>query len=264
MTQEEFNMLCYCVVNCKNLEEAIARAARFCGMLGGRAGELWLTRDGEDAVFHMKTFRGQLTVSGMLVDITGLSAYHRLFSWLIGEYIDVAEFGINYPELLGRDVIFELFHYRMTVAAEVNYFRFPARCLQQPLIRSYQQLVALLQLFPFDLMSTDLQFQRLADALHNIIMTKLLKREPIPTIAQLASVFNLSSATLRRRLEEEQTAISQIKEKCRRELAVELLRDESLTFEAIAAQLGFSDANAFRRAFKNWTGASPSDYRKAL
>lgn len=263
MTQDEFDMLCYCVINCKTLAEAIDRAAKFCAMLGGRAGKLWIERDGDCAVFHMQTFRGKHTASGLLVDITGLTAYHRLFSWLIGEYIELDEIGMNYGELLSRDMLTDLFHYPLSFNKPVNGFRFPARYLSRPIVRSYQELVELLKLFPFDLLSTDIQTQRLADALHNLILSKLMKQEPIPTIAQLANLFNISSATFRRRLEEEQTSIKQIKEKCRRDIALELLREQSLTFEEIAAQLGFSDANAFRRAFRGWMGQSPADYRRA-
>lgn len=264
MTQDEFDMLCYCVINCKTLAEVIERAAKFCAMLGGRAGRLWLEREGDSAVFHMQTFRGKHTASGLLVDIIGLTAYHRLFGWLIGEAIEADEIGMNYGELLPSDMLYDLFHYTLSFNKTCNGFRFPAHYLERPVVRLYSELVQLLKLFPFDLISTDIQTQSLADALHNIVMDKLMKQEPIPTIAQFANVFNISSATFRRRLEEEQTSIKQIKEKCRRDLAVELLRDPSLTFEEVAAQLGFSDANAFRRAFKSWMGASPADYRRRV
>jgi AraC-like DNA-binding protein len=129
-------------------------------------------------------------------------------------------------------------------------------------VRSYQELLELLRFFPFDLFTSDLQFQRLDEALHVLIKNALLKREPTPTLTQLASLFNVSQATFRRRLEEAQTSITQVKEKCRQELASELLRNEQFTLEEIADKLGFSDAGAFRRAFKAWTGMPPSAYRQ--
>jgi AraC-like DNA-binding protein len=261
---EEVQMLCYCVINCKTLAAAIERAARFCAMLGGRAGQLSLAASGTTATFQMRTFRGKKTASALISDLFGLSFYHRLFSWLIGERIELDAIEVAYPALMSREAILELFQFSPALDAEANSFRFPARYLTRPVVRSYDQLVELLDLFPFDLIDTDLHAQRIADALHNIITAKLAKQEAVPTIAQLASLFNLSSATFRRRLDEEQTSIKQIKEKCRRELAVEFLRHPALTLEEIAARLGFSDAGAFRRAFKRWTGVSPSDYRQAL
>jgi AraC-like DNA-binding protein len=264
MNQAEFEMLCYCIINCKTLAEAIDRAASFCHMLNGRAGELILSERDATALFTMKTFRGKQTTSALLADLLGLTAYHRLFSWLIGETIDSAAMAVVYPELIGADTVFDLFHYSIQFNAASNYFEFSSRYLQKPIVRSYQELLELLRFFPFDLFTTDLQFQRLDEALHTLIKGALLKHEPAPTIAQLANLFNVSQATFRRRLDEEQTSITAIKEKCRYELANELLHNRQNTLEEIADKLGFSDAGAFRRAFKTWTGVTPSEYRAQL
>jgi len=44
-------------------------------------------------------------------------------------------------------------------------------------------------------------------------------------------------------------------------LAAEYLKTTKMTTEDIAALVGFSDAANFRRAFKRWTGKTPSEYR---
>ena len=46
--------------------------------------------------------------------------------------------------------------------------------------------------------------------------------------------------------------------------AKELLRDESLSVEAIAEQVGYNDYFYFTKVFKKNTGISPSKYRKNL
>lgn len=262
MNQQEFEMLCYCVINCATLDEVIERAASFCAMLGGRAGQLTLTSRDDSAVFTMKTFRGRQTTSALLADLLGLTAYHRLFSWLIGETLHGAALAVVYDELIGADTAFELFHYSVRFNAPSNHFEFPLRYLSKPVVRSYQELLELLRFFPFDLATTDLQSQRLDEALHALVKNALLRHQPAPTIAQLASLFNVSQATFRRRLEEAETSITAVKEKCRHELASELLQNDQYTLDEIADRLGFSDAGAFRRAFKSWTGLTPSAYRQ--
>jgi AraC-like DNA-binding protein len=71
----------------------------------------------------------------------------------------------------------------------------------------------------------------------------------------------MSVATLRRRLEEEGTTFSAIVDDLRKQLAERYLRENAPTISEIAFLLGFSDVTAFGRAFKRWTGVSPSEYR---
>lgn len=71
----------------------------------------------------------------------------------------------------------------------------------------------------------------------------------------------MSVATLRRRLEEEGTTFSEIVDDLRRELAERYLGEPRSAISEIAFLLGFSNVTAFGRAFKRWTGVSPTEYR---
>ena len=46
--------------------------------------------------------------------------------------------------------------------------------------------------------------------------------------------------------------------------SAEYLQSNDYTQAEIAFMLGFTDQSNFARAFKRWTGQTPSDYRKAL
>ena len=265
MSKDEVDMLCYCVINCETLEEVIRRAVRFCAMLGGRASELSLEIRDDDAIFHMDTLRLPYSTSGLLADLTGLSFYHRLFSWLIGEAIPISGYAVTYEHRGNTETLLRLFHHPILYQQPGNHFRFPASCLAKPVVRNYQRLVELLRLFPFDLMRDPSGEFRFAEALEQLINTQLARGEPIPTVAQLASVFNISSATFRRRLADEAVSLRDIKERCRRQLANELLAPgANLKIAEIAARLGFGDARAFRRAFIHWQGRPPDAYRMEL
>lgn len=83
----------------------------------------------------------------------------------------------------------------------------------------------------------------------------------VPPLGQIAATFGLSRRSLTRRLREEETTFSEIVEQERRRRAVSLLRRPDTTIGEIAFLCGFSDSASFHRAFRRWTGTTPSGYR---
>jgi AraC-like DNA-binding protein len=79
-------------------------------------------------------------------------------------------------------------------------------------------------------------------------------------IERLARDLGYSRQTLYRRLKAEGITYEQLLDGLRRRLALSFMR-EGLSVKEAAYRLGFSDPAAFSRAFKRWTGASPSDMR---
>ena len=77
-------------------------------------------------------------------------------------------------------------------------------------------------------------------------------------IEQMARELGLGRQTLYRRLKAEGTTFEALLDGVRRRVALRLIRNEGLSVKEAAYRLGFSDPAAFSRAFKRWTGASPS------
>jgi AraC-like DNA-binding protein len=85
-----------------------------------------------------------------------------------------------------------------------------------------------------------------------------------PTSCDLiAGRLKMSSRTLRRKLEQEGTSFRELIDELRAHAAIKYVRDTDLTIEDIAYALGFSDAAAFRHAFRRWTKSAPNEYRRA-
>jgi AraC-like DNA-binding protein len=66
---------------------------------------------------------------------------------------------------------------------------------------------------------------------------------------------------LQRRLTDEDATFQQLMEDARRELAQHYLLHSSLELNQTAYLLGYEDANSFFRAFHNWEGTSPGEWR---
>lgn len=84
-----------------------------------------------------------------------------------------------------------------------------------------------------------------------------------PKLARVAATLFVSERTLKRRLQEESASFQSLVDQVRLERAGELLQDEDMNLSQIADALGYADAANFTRAFKRWTGASPSQHRSA-
>jgi AraC-like DNA-binding protein len=78
-----------------------------------------------------------------------------------------------------------------------------------------------------------------------------------PALEPIAARLRVSPRTLRRRLKDEGTSLSDLLDELRRELAIGYVEERAMSLDAIAFELGFADARAFRRAFKRWTGRAP-------
>jgi AraC-like DNA-binding protein len=82
-----------------------------------------------------------------------------------------------------------------------------------------------------------------------------------PTAKQIARKVAMSERSLARHLQEEGTTFSALLEDLRRRMALRYVRHSELSFSEITFLLGFSQAAAFYRAFRRWTGQTPLEYR---
>ena len=71
----------------------------------------------------------------------------------------------------------------------------------------------------------------------------------------------MSERTLQRRLKDEGVTFAALVDEVRPDLARMYLADPKLAIFEVAFLLGYSEPSAFNRAFRRWTGTSPSDFR---
>lgn len=85
--------------------------------------------------------------------------------------------------------------------------------------------------------------------------------EPM-TIRAIAKELTMSPRTLQGKLKMEGQSFSQIRDQVRKEIAIEYLKGSDEGICEIAFLLGFSEQSTFTKAFKQWTGLPPLQYRK--
>lgn len=84
-----------------------------------------------------------------------------------------------------------------------------------------------------------------------------LRDGELPPMDRVARTLGASARTLQRELERAGTTYRDVVDDVRRELARDLLGARETKVAAVAAQLGYSDARALRRACVRWFGRTP-------
>jgi AraC-like DNA-binding protein len=82
-----------------------------------------------------------------------------------------------------------------------------------------------------------------------------------PTQEDVAEILNVSARTLQRKLSGKGTTFRKIVDEVRRAQALAHFSTTQMSVNEVTHLLGFSCSSSFARAFKRWTGLSPSEWR---
>jgi AraC-like DNA-binding protein len=81
--------------------------------------------------------------------------------------------------------------------------------------------------------------------------------------SQIAALFAMPSYTLTRRLKSFGVGFQELVDEIQSEIARQMLEHSEMDVTRIAAALDYSNASAFTRAFRRWTGTTPAQWRSA-
>jgi AraC-like DNA-binding protein len=136
---------------------------------------------------------------------------------------------------------------------------FAAHWLGLPVVQSAQSLREFLAGSPANLIVKYRDHGSVTDRIRRLLRKRL--GGDLPSLEEVGDALALTPQTLRRRLRDEGRGFQQIKDELRRDAAIELLLQTPLPLLEIANRVGFSEASTFHRAFKQWTGVAPGEYR---
>lgn len=84
----------------------------------------------------------------------------------------------------------------------------------------------------------------------------------IPSMVVTARELGMSVRSLRRRLAEEGVSYRALVQATLEEAAIQALQTPGRSVQEAAVATGFSDSTAFHRAFKQWTGVTPTEFQR--
>ena len=141
-----------------------------------------------------------------------------------------------------------------------NALVFPVSALSLPMVKSDPALRSLLERVAREMLERLPKADALTAQIRQLLASELGRGDP--GIVTLARHLHMTPRTLRRRLAEMGTTHRDILEQLRKELALRYLGERAIGTSEVAFLLGYSNASAFHKAFKRWTGVSASEYRR--
>lgn len=251
-----YGMLCRASITSPNLAVAIRRWCRHHQLLTKDV-VMTLSTSRSEAQFAIHEHRdlGELREVCLVTMLRYFMAYA---CWAIDSLIPLTETRLPYAAPPHEDAYPLMFPGRIEFGAETAAIRFDARYLDLPLRRDDRDLRETLGRA---LQLTVHQYRR--DRLLVARVRHLLTRDPGETMTAeaLAERLHVSTRTLHRQLREEGASLQAIKNETRRERAIELLGRTRRPIKQVALAVGFRNEKSFSRAFKEWTGLTPGDYR---
>lgn len=161
-----------------------------------------------------------------------------------------------------RDVLpFQLlFDCRLQFDARFSAIVFAARWLDHPMADADP---AVYDLLSERLVQRGLEIDSgLSDKVRRVLQSMVLSGTA--SADAVATLFELSERTLRRRLEGEGTSFQGLLNETLLALAKQLMTETTLTISEITAALHYRDISTFSKAFRRWTGRNPTQWRSSI
>ena len=253
-----YGLLCRASLGAPNLGVAIKRWCRHHRLLTEDI-VLSLVNDGQRAMLSIAEHR-ELGVLREFCLLTSLRYLHGYACWAVDSRITLREVSFPFAAPAHAAVYPLLFPGTPRFGAPQAGFSFDAHYLALPLRRDERTLRSMLQ---HALPLTVLQYRR-----DRLLVQRVRERLQDPSSGVLhaeglARSLNVSLRTLHRHLHQEGASVQSLKDEVRCVRAQDLLRRTHQPVKQVAHQLGFLSEKSFARAFRLWTGSTPSAWRQA-
>lgn len=244
---------------CATLREAVTMGFRFMAMVT-RAVEFRLVEEADLATIEIRESASARDPEHALADWS-MIVWHKLPQWLIGAeiWLERTEFDhaldanfSGYATMFGGDCVFNSDACRLVFARSY---------LDRRVVMSRAEADALKT-------STPGYFSRPAglsttwkQLISSVLRTEILAGDPVSTIDELAAEFGVSGQTMRRRLKSEGANYRSLKAEARREVALDVLANESGLLSEASIAAGFAEPNALTRALRISKGLTARELR---
>ncbi|MBL7479479.1 AraC family transcriptional regulator [Legionella bononiensis] len=193
--------------------------------------------------------------------MTELAIIHfmKMRSFLINSSIPCPRIDINYAKPDYADFYEQVFQTEVVFDAQCSRVWIEAEELYAPINFaddvSYQLAKNQLQEIAKNLTSKEDLISKIKTIVLNHSLNHL-------SMEEIASKLCMTSRTLRRHLQKLQVTYQELLDEVREQKAKTFLLNNGISITEVSFLLGFNDTSSFTKAFKRWTGLTPSEYKE--
>jgi AraC-like DNA-binding protein len=252
-----FGSLGLAVLSCDTLRDALALCQRFWVMYGMGL-TLGVHEEGDTCAMEFHTLPVVADVDRSTVLEAALASLYRSCTVMQPAALVTCEVWFDFAAPTYADRVRARLN-RVQWGMPANQFRFPAAWLdvRMPMANAVNLRAAVAQCE-----REAAVFAMNGPSLSSQVQQQLIWREQgYLKLEEVSQRLNVSPRTLRRHLQAEGVSFLMLQHRARVRDAKALLRQPGLDVQAVAARLGYADPANFTRAFRQWTGITPSAFR---
>lgn len=248
--------LCHLMLHTRTLAQALRRGLRLINLLLDDT-RARLSVQGDTAVLQ---FHSPCGAPRVFAHETLFVMLYGLACWLVGRRLQVRRADFAYPPPAWAAEYRVIYSREVRFDAPLTGFHFASVDLAAPVVQTERTAREFLRHAPANIV---VKYKN-AESLSAYVRRQLGSAAPgpMPDFETLAAQLGMSLSTLRRRLDAEGTSYRLLKDGLRRDAALRQLSQTRKSVADIALSLGFTEPSAFHRAFRQWTGVSPGEYRE--
>jgi AraC-like DNA-binding protein len=261
MKRGSLELLTRSTLGSRDLEAALQRACTGFAVLQDDV-HLQLVRRGTLAGITIRTGDG-LCPPRFLHEFL-LRVTWRLSAWLAGGSLKAQRFEFAFDRPPHADGYGLVFPASLSFGHAETSFWFDAKRLSHAFGRDADAVQAFVASWPASVIAPKREREGMDARVRAQLAHRVHADAQWPGLDGIARTLHVSAPTLQRQLAAAGTSWQALKDELRRDLAISRLATGTASFDVLADELGFSNAAAFQRAFKRWTGSPPGAYRARL
>ena len=257
-----FAMMCELVSRCDTLDTMFSKAVGFYGLITEDIA-MGYRQHSDRREFLVRMVKPEFDPNYFYLEFC-LVIWIRFFSWIIGKRIKLQSAHFTHSEPEHSKEYEHLFACPCYFDQPETRLCFSKQYAGLPPVRTQRELADYLKRAPADVMTAPGSDDSLQREVKNLLLKEVERLKALPKFEDLAGTLHLSPQTIRRRLNAEGSSYQKIKDATRRDMAIEKLKTQQMKVNDVAEMLGFAEPRSFSRAFKQWTGMTPSQYRQEV